>query len=93
MSVDTTLVLERVVKQSPNKWLFVFEKEQYTVGDRHVVKDRTVSFFAEELMDQRLFEKRCLEELGFWPDTSLLFPNNQGWRSFINQCLGMTEEK
>lgn len=52
-----------------------------------------MSFFAEELMDQRLFEKRCLEELGFWPDTSLLFPNNQGWRAYINQCLAMTETK
>lgn len=91
--MNTELKLEKVVKQVPNKWLFVYEKEQYTVGDRLVVKDRFVSFFAEELMDQRLFEKRCLEALGFWPDTSSLFPNNQGWRAYINQCLAMIEEK
>jgi hypothetical protein len=92
VSLNTELKLERVVKQSPNKWLFVYEKEQYTVGDRHVVKDRFVSFFAEELMDQRLFEKRCLEELGFWPCAEDLYPVTQGWRSYINQCLEMVEE-
>lgn len=30
--MSTELKLEKVVKQVPNKWLFVYEKEQYTVG-------------------------------------------------------------